>query len=95
MVTEKKKRIKSGGLQKGTVNRVTADLRQTLKGFLDGYTAEQMQSDFQTVKPAVRLQIAERLLRFVLPSLSSVQTKLDFSDLSDAQIGDLFQKVIP
>jgi hypothetical protein len=66
-------RAKSGGRQRGTPNRVTADIRQALRDLADG-NAQRVQEWLDRVAQtdpgeAMRLWLA--LLRFVTPTLQA------------------------
>jgi len=68
-----RKRLKTGGRQSGTPNRVSADLRQALKQLAEG-NADRVQEWLDRVAetdPAEALRLWLALLRFVTPTLQA------------------------
>ena len=86
-MTEPKKRKKYGGRTKGTPNKVTADMRATIKGLLDEYSGSgKMSSDFLTLNPKDRLMVAEKLMQYAIPKLQA--TTIDVSENAQKTIED-------
>lgn len=67
------KRIKTGGRELGTPNKLTADLRERISDFLNE-NWEQIEKDFKTLEPEKRVMLFEKLLQFTLPRLQTIQT---------------------
>lgn len=68
-----RKRSKTGGRQKGTLNRATADIRQALRDLAEG-NAHRVQEWLDRVaqtEPAEALRLWLALLRFVTPTLQA------------------------
>lgn len=68
-----RKRQKTGGRQKGTLNRVTADIRQALRDLAEG-NADSVQGWLDRVAetdPAEAMRLWLALLRFVTPTLAA------------------------
>lgn len=62
------KKEKTGGRQLGTPNRTTSEIRAVLCSFISS-NIETMQQDFDSIQePVLRLQMIEKLLRYILPT---------------------------
>jgi hypothetical protein len=59
-----------GGRPAGSQNKKTEEIRQTLQEFISGNIST-LQNDFDSLQPKDRLQLLERLLRYVVAPLSS------------------------
>jgi hypothetical protein len=80
---------KFGGRMRGTPNKNTKDLRAWITAFIESNTA-QIEEDWQTLEPKDRIVLFEKLLKYSLPQLQAVSTKIDFESMSD----DDLQRVI-
>lgn len=86
-MTEPKKRKKYGGRTKGTPNKVTADMRATIKSLLDEYSGSgMMSSDFLNLDGKDRLMVAEKLMQYAIPKLQA--TTIDVSEQAQKTIED-------
>lgn len=73
IVPSRPTRRKLGGRQKGTPNRITADIRKALRGLAEG-NADRVQSWLDRVAevdPAEAMRLWLALLRFVTPTLQA------------------------
>lgn len=80
------------GRPKGTKNKLTHDLRQWITDFVEGNT-EQIQKDWQALKPKDSLVMFERLLKYTLPQLQATSLTTDFEKLSDEQLDIIIEKL--
>jgi len=55
-----------GGRKRGVPNRTTAELRETLRQFVD-QNIDQLQTDFDSMDPEKRLTFFEKIIKLVLP----------------------------
>jgi len=76
---------KTGGREKGTPNKVTADTKAWLAKLLDS-NRRQFEKDLKQLEPHQRVAIFEKLLAYVVPKQQSVEAQIDFNNLSDEQI---------
>lgn len=74
-----------GGRQKGTPNKVTADLRCWLSDLIDE-NRRQIVKDLKGLEPKERLLIFEKLMQYVIPKQQAVKADVDFNKLSDEQL---------
>lgn len=81
------------GRKKGTPNKVTGELRDRIKVFLDS-NFETMQEDFETLDPVQRIAAWEKLLKYILPVQNSNELKLDFEKMSDSELDKLINRLI-
>ena len=62
---------KYGGMQKGTPNRMTKELRSVLKDILY-LELEQIQEYLDALKPKERIELLIKLMPYALPKVTSV-----------------------
>lgn len=80
------KGIKTGGRQKGTLNKVTNFNKQLINDLLATYSESgQMNDDFLNLEPKDRILIAEKLMQYVTPKMQSTAVDLSISN-QDATI---------
>lgn len=88
---------KTGGRKPGTPNKITGDMRSRIQDLIDE-NWEKMQEDLQDLDAEKRLSFLEKLLKYTLPTLSSVsseiqlQTKLE--GLNEAQLNTLITQIL-
>lgn len=63
-----------GGRRKGVPNKATIELRQWISNFIDD-NREQIQKDWQKLKPKDRIILFEKLLKYRLPTLQSIENE--------------------
>lgn len=69
---------KTGGRQVGSVNKVTAISKDIIAELLSEYKSSGlMDSDFRSIDPKDRLQIAEKLMNYIMPKVQSVAIDLN------------------
>lgn len=88
----KKGTPKSGGRQAGTPNKITTELRDRIKLFLEN-NFELIEEDFQKLTPDRRIVIFERYLKFVLPLLGSITIGLNIEKMSDEELSVVINKM--
>lgn len=75
------KNKKTGGRTKGTPNRATATIRDTISTLLSDYQQSgRMSEDFLKLEPRDRLIIAERLMNYVAPKMQATAVDLKQSE---------------
>jgi len=84
---------KTGGRQAGTPNKVTGELREWITDLINE-NRDKIREDFKKLRPRDRLFITEKLMKYVLPTLQSVEVKDEFDRLTDEQLERLYQKII-
>lgn len=62
------------GKPKGAVVKVSVKVRESIVKFLED-NIDQVQNDFDTLKPRERLQFISEILSYAAPKLSAVQTE--------------------
>lgn len=80
------------GRPKGMPNKITRELREWISKFIDENRA-QVQKDWMKLEPKDRIQAFQSLLKYVLPTLQSVQVTDDIDSLSDDQVEQLYNKL--
>ena len=81
------------GRPKGKPNKITADLRQRIKNFLDNNFNE-VQADFKKLDPVQKLAFYEKLLKFAVPVLNSNDVKIDIENLNEKDLDTLIERLI-
>lgn len=67
--------IGNPGKPKGAVTKVSIKVREAIVNFLEA-NVENIQKDFDTLKPREKLQFVAEILPYAAPKLSSVQTEI-------------------
>ncbi len=81
---------KTGGRQKGTLNRTTTALKATIQGIVEkGF--ESIESDLQDMDAKDRVGFILKLAEFVIPKMR--ETKIDFNSLTDDEIDELINRL--
>jgi hypothetical protein len=83
---------KTGGRNKGTPNRLTADTKMWISGLLDK-NRRQFEKDLKQLEPYQRVAIFEKLLAYSVPKMQAVQAKIDISRLSDEQLDAVIDEI--
>ena len=66
-----------GGRQKGTPNKVTADIREWLTDLINK-NRKQMEKDLKALEPRERLQVLEKLMQYAIPKQQAVRADVGF-----------------
>lgn len=83
---------KTGGRRKGTPNKVTGNIREWLSNLVDKNRL-QIEKDLKALEPKDRLQVLEKFMQYTTPKMQSVQTKIDFNQLSDEQLNTVINEI--
>ena len=76
---KERQRRKTGGRQKGSVNKVTAMTKAVISDLLSDYQdSGLMGSDFLSLEPKDRFQCAEKMMQYIMPQMQS--TSVDFNN---------------
>jgi hypothetical protein len=67
---------KTGGRVAGTPNKVTSELRKTLKGIIAS-ELEALPTTFEQLQPKGRLELLIKLLPFCMPKVNSIGGSYD------------------
>lgn len=81
------------GRPKGTNNKLSKQLRETINGFLET-KFESVIEDFEKLTPKERLKFYCELLQYGLPKLQAVQMENDFENLSDEQLNFIINELL-
>ena len=74
----------------GVPNKITANLKDRVNLLIEN-NFDKLQLDLDTIDPKDRLSIMLKLMEYVLPKQK--ETKIDFSNLSDAEIDELINRI--
>ncbi len=80
------------GRPKGTINKTSAQLRETITLFLD-QNFERIVKDFARLKPRDRVKFYCDLLQYSVPKLQAMQLETEFDKLSDAQLNYIIEDI--
>lgn len=84
---------KLGGRAKGVPNKVTLELRERIRLFLEDNFAL-IEIDFQTLKSEKRIELFEKYLKFVLPTLQSAEIGLSLEKMSEDQLDAIINRIL-
>ena len=84
---------KTGGRQKGTPNKKNEQLRTLIGNFLQE-NFEEVQKEFATLSNKDKVKAYTELLPYALPKMQSVETTINYDDMSDEQITDLLNRIM-
>ena len=90
---EKGKTNNPNGRPKGSPNKITGELRESMKTFLDG-NFKLIVRDFKKLKPEKRIELYERFLKYVLPTLSSTDISMNIEKMSDEEVSQILNRLI-
>jgi len=62
---------KTGGRKKGTPNKITASIRETLADVLNDYTVDSLKEDLNSLTPFERIKVTTGLYRLTLPPIKA------------------------
>jgi hypothetical protein len=80
------------GRTKGSSNRTTKQLRESIASFLDN-NFQRLENDFELLPPRDRIKFYCDLLQYGLPKLQSVELESDFEHLTDMQIDKIINEL--
>jgi hypothetical protein len=80
------------GRTKGTLNKVTKHLRESITSFLEN-NFERIESDFELLPPKDRVKFYCDLLQYGLPKLQTVQLETDFEHLTDLELDKIINEL--
>ena len=88
---------KTGGRKAGTPNKITGDMRTRIQDLLDD-NWEKIQDDLQELDAEKRLAFLEKLLKYTLPTLSSVSSEIQLQSrlegLNENQLNILITQIL-
>lgn len=69
-------RVKTGGRTKGTPNKITSELRDSLKQIIDGELIS-LSNRLEQLEPKERVELLIKLLPYILPKVQTVSHRED------------------
>ena len=81
------------GRPPGKPNKVSGELRERLKTFLDQNWLE-VEKEFKRLDPDKKLFFYEKLIGYAIPKLRESDLKIDFTKLSDSDMNKIIDKLI-
>ena len=81
---------KTGGRQKGTLNKTTINLKNTINGIVERQF-ETLESDLQGLDGRDKINFILKLIEYILPKQR--EQKINFNDLSDTEIDELINRL--
>ena len=80
------------GRKAGAKGKLTGDLRNKVNQIIEN-NIETIQQDIDSLEPRDRLMIIEKLLKYTLPTLQSVESKTDLSNLTENQLDYIINSI--
>lgn len=81
---------RTGGRAKGTPNKVTLSLRNSVNSFLKK-NMKDLQANYNQLEAKDKLAFIEKLLKYVLPQKQ--QTQIDFSQMTEDQLDQIIKNL--
>lgn len=81
------------GRKKGTPNKVTAELRELIQGFLESHFDE-VSRIWTKASPRDKLAFYRDLLPFVIPRMQNASLDISFDQLSDSDLDKIIDRLI-
>ena len=81
---------KTGGRQKGTLNKTTINLKNTINGIVERQF-ETLESDLQGLDGRDKINFVLKLIEYILPKQRS--QVINFNELSDIEIDELINRL--
>jgi hypothetical protein len=83
----------SKGRPSGAENKVTVELRDRIKTFLEG-NFKTVQKDFKKLDPEKRVALYEKYLKFVLPQLQNSDLTVNLDKMSEHQLDQVIDRLM-
>ena len=80
------------GRTKGTQNKITNHLRESITSFLEN-NFERLENDFNLLPPRDRTKFYCDLLQYGLPKLQTVQLETDLEQLTDVELDKIINEL--
>mgnify|MGYP001300089848 CR=1 FL=1 len=84
---------KLGGRAKGAPNKLTLELRERIKLFLED-NFPLVERDFKALEPEKRIALFEKYLKFALPQLQSAEIGLSLEKMSENQLDQIINRIL-
>ncbi len=81
------------GRPKGTKNKVTAELKERIKTFLDA-NFEAVTESFKELDAEKRILLYEKFLGYVVPKVKENDYRISISKLSDEEVDQLLNRFL-
>jgi hypothetical protein len=81
------------GRPKGTKNKVTAELKERIKTFLDA-NFESVTGSFNELDAEKKILLYEKFLGYVVPKVKENDYRISFSKLNDEEVTNLLTRLI-
>ncbi len=81
------------GRPKGSQNKAGGQLREVIANFLE-QRFEDVVNDFEQLEPKDRIKVYTDLLQYGVPKLQAVSNSIEFEQMTDAQLDDIFERLL-
>lgn len=83
------------GRKPGVSNKITKELRDRIKDFLEGKWS-QIEDDFENLEPEKRVALFEKLLTYILPRMATIDldADIDMKLLSEEALDGLAERIL-
>ncbi len=93
MAFKKGKSGNEAGRPKGSKNKAGGQLRDMITDFLE-QRFEDVVNDFEQLEPKDRIKVYTDLLQYGVPKLQAVSNSIEFEQLSDEQLDEIFERLL-
>jgi uncharacterized protein (UPF0305 family) len=84
--------IKTGGRKKGSVNKVTRNVKDWLSQLIDK-NRSQIEKDIKSLDSKERLMVLEKFMQYIIPKKQNVQATVDFNQLTDEELDNFINEL--
>jgi len=81
------------GRKPGAINKVTGELRERIKNFLDG-NFETIEKDFKTLDSEKRVALFEKYMKYCLPQLQTTSIDLNIENMTDSELDLVISRIL-
>lgn len=84
---------KTGGRQKGSLNRLSTDLKQEITDFLNS-NFDEVKKEWKQLEGRDKLNFYKDLIKYSIPAMQATSLETDFSKLTNEQLDYILTNLI-
>lgn len=84
---------KTGGRQKGSQNKATAELKEWIGSLID-QNREQLEDDLMSLEPEQRWKVISGLLGYVTPKMQAMSAEVNLAQLPEEALDQITSEIL-